>query len=131
MIRPGRQPSLDQPPTPVATWLIEACAARDLSWAEASRRAGLYQGAISAIVRGMQPGLAVCKGLAGFFGAPLEDVLQLAGHLTPTHPAPCSPELSGLVRDMERLPRPVQQAVIKAWRAVLEGIQAERQLARG
>ncbi len=126
MIRRGRQPALSQPPAPLAAWLIEACAARNLSWAEASRRVGLSQGAISAIVCGTQPGLAICKGLAGFFGAPLEDVLQLAGHLTPTQPAPCSPELSGLVRDIERLPRPVQQAVLRAWRAVLEGIQAER-----
>jgi len=74
---------MSESPTPLATWLIQACATRDLSWAEASRRAGLSQGTISAIVRGTQPGLEICKGLAGFFGEPLEDVLRLAGHMSP------------------------------------------------
>ena len=111
---------MSQPQTPLAAWLIRACAARNLSWAEGSRRAGLSQGAISAIVRGTQPGLEICKGLAAYFGVPLEDVLQMAGHLTPTRPLPCSPELSALERDVERLPLPLQPEVLKAWRAVLD-----------
>lgn len=122
---------LSQPPAPLAAWLIEACAARDLSWAEASRRAGLSQGAISAIVRGAQPGLASCKGLAAGFGVPLEDVLEMAGHLTPASPAAHAPELNALAQTVTRLPPPVQQAVLRAWRAVLEGIQAERQPPNG
>jgi len=117
---------MSQPQTPLADWLIQACMSRNLSWAEGSRRSGLSQGTISAIVRGAQPGLEICKGLAAYFGAPLEDVLHMAGHLTPTRPAPCSPELRALVRDVERLPSPLQPAVFKAWRAVLECVQAER-----
>ena len=90
--------------TPLVTWLIQACETRGLSWAEASRRAGLSQGTISAIVRGTQPGLEICKGLAGFFGVPLEDVLRLAGHMTPA-PAPTwPPELVALVQEVEDLP---------------------------
>ena len=74
---------MTQSQTPLVAWLIQACETRDLSWAAASRRAGLSQGTISAIVRGTQPGLEICKGLAGFFGVPLEDVLRMAGHMTP------------------------------------------------
>ncbi len=118
---------MSQPKTPLADWLCQACEARGLSWAEASRRAGLSQGAISAVVRGTQPGLEICKGFAAFFNVPLEDVLGMAGHLTPARPEPYAPEMVALVREVERLPRPLQRAVIKAWRAVLEGIQAERE----
>ncbi len=120
---------MSQSQTPLAEWLIQTCEARGLSWAEASRRAGLSQGTISAIVRGMKPGLETCKGLAGFLGAPLEDVLRLAGHMTPIPSPAWPPELVGLVREVESLPPPLRRAVIKAWRAVLEGIQAERDLA--
>lgn len=117
---------MSQSLTTLADWLTQACETRSLSWAEASRRAGLHQGAISAIVRGTQPGLEICKGLATFFGLPLEDVLRMAGHMTPA-PAPAwPPELVALVGEVESLPAPLRRAVIKAWRAVLEGIQAER-----
>lgn len=112
--------------TPLVAWLIQACETRGLSWAEASRRAGLSQGTISAIVRGTQPGLEICKGLAAFFGVPLEDVLRLAGHMWPAAAPTWPPELVALVREVEDLPTPLRRAVIKAWRAVLEGIQAER-----
>ena len=81
---------MSQSQTPLVAWLTQACEARGLSWAEASRRAGLSQGTISAIVRGTQPGLEICKGLAGFFGVPLEDVLRMAGRMTPV-PAPPGP----------------------------------------
>ncbi len=112
--------------TPLADWLVEACETRGLSWAEASRRAGLYQGAISATVRGTQPGLEICKGLAAFFGVPLEDVLRMAGHLDPVEEPAWPPELVALVREVERLPPPLQRAAIKAWRAVLDGIAVDR-----
>lgn len=115
--------------TPLVAWLIQACETRGLSWAEASRRAGLSQGTISAIVRGTQPGLEICKGLAAFFGVPLEDVLRMAGHMTPAASPAWPPEVVALVREVEGLPPPLRRAVIKAWRAVLEGIQAERDLA--
>jgi len=112
--------------TPLVTWLIQACETRGLSWAEASRRAGLSQGTISATVRGKQPGLEICKGLAAFFGVPLEDVLRMAGHMTPASSPAWPPELAALVREVEDLPPPLQRAVIRAWRAVLEGIAASR-----
>ncbi len=107
-------------------WLVQACETRDLSWAEASRRAGLTQGAISAIVRGMQPGLETCKALAAYFGVPAEDVLRMAGHLAPAAKEAWPPELVALVQEVERLPPPLQRAAIKAWRAVLEGIASAR-----
>lgn len=117
---------MSQSHTPLADWLIEACETRGLSWAEASRRAGLYQGAISAIVRGTQPGLEICKGLAAFFGVPLEDVLRMAGHLNPADAPTWPPELVALVHEVERLPPPLQRAAIRAWRAVLDGIALDR-----
>ena len=117
---------MSQSHTPLADWLIEACETRGLSWAEASRRAGLYQGAISAIVRGTQPGLEICKGLAAFFGVPLEDVLRMAGHLNSADAPTWPPELVALVREVERLPPPLQRAAIRAWRAVLDGIALDR-----
>jgi len=117
---------MSQSHTPLAQWLIDACRERDLSWAEASRRSGLSQGTISAIVRGTQPGLEICKGLAGFFGVPLEDVLRMAGHLDPVEEPAWAPELVALVREAEHLPLPLQPVVFKAWRAVLECARAER-----
>jgi len=62
------------------TWLWNEVKARDLTLAEASRRAGLNQGAISAIMNGTIPGLRQCKALARYFGIPLETVLEMAGH---------------------------------------------------
>lgn len=117
---------MPKPQTPLADWLIEACDVRGLSWAEASRGTGLYQGAISATVRGTQPGLEICKGLAAFFGVPLEDVLRMAGHLDPVEEPAWPPELVALVREAEHLPPPMQRTVFKAWRAVLECAEAER-----
>ena len=120
---------MTQPTPPLAEWLTAACQKRELSWAEASRRAGLHQGAISAYVRGKQPGLDACKALSSFFQVPLEYVLQLAGHADIARSlSELPPELRTLVHDIEQLPEPLQRAVIKAWRAVLEGIQAGRDL---
>jgi transcriptional regulator with XRE-family HTH domain len=118
---------MSQAKSPLAAWLIQACQERGLSWAEASRRAGLSQGAISAIVRGTQPGLEICKALANYFGVPAEEMLRLAGHLPPARGSAWPPELAALVREVESLPPPLQRATLRAWRAVLEGIQASRQ----
>lgn len=49
-------------------------------------RAGIYPGAISAIMNGQRPGLEVCKGLARSFGVSAEYLLRLAGHLPPEAP---------------------------------------------
>ena len=57
---------------------------------------------------------------------PPEDVLRLAGYLTPARAATWPPELVALVQEVEGLPAPLQRAAIKAWRAVFEGIRAER-----
>jgi hypothetical protein len=51
----------------------------------------------------------------------------MAGHLTPARPAMCSPEMIALIQQVEGLSLPLQRAVIKAWGAVLESIQAERE----
>ncbi|RMG90151.1 MAG: XRE family transcriptional regulator [Chloroflexi bacterium] len=71
------------PHQPLIDWLLKELEERNLSMSEASRNAGLYQGAISAIVSGTQPGLTACKRLAAYFGVPTEYVLRLAGHLPP------------------------------------------------
>ena len=64
-------------------WLNVECEKRNLSWREASLRAGVYAGAISAIMNGQRPGLEVSKALAEYFGASTEHVLRMAGHLPP------------------------------------------------
>lgn len=113
-----------QEKTPLTEWLIAACAARDLSWAEASRQAGLFPGAISSIVRGRKPGLDMCKALAVFFKVPLDHVLRLAGHTEIAATlADLPPEILVLVHEIEQLPKPAQQAVVKAWAAILEGVR--------
>ena len=60
-------------------WLNTECEQRNLSWREASIKAGLYAGSISAIMNGQRPGLETCKALAQAFGVPTEKVLQMAG----------------------------------------------------
>jgi len=114
-----------QEKTPLAEWLIAACAERDLSWAEASRQAGLFPGAVSSIVRGRKPGLDMCKALATFFRVPLDHVLRLAGHTEVASTlASLPPEILVLVHEIEQLPPPAQKAAVKAWAAVLEGIRS-------
>lgn len=114
--------------TPLTEWLLEACMKRNLSWREASIKAGVDKGTISAIMRGAQPGLEVCKGLAGLFNVPPEDVLRLAGHLSPNPTAPV-PELVMLMREVGELPHPVQQEVARAGQAVLAAIRASSEAA--
>ena len=90
--------------TPVAQWLVEQCREREVSWREASIGAGVDKGTISAIVRGQQPGLEVCKALAAYFRVPPEHVLRLAGHLAHEGEA-LPPEVDTLVRELDRLLR--------------------------
>jgi len=108
--------------TPVAEWLIAQCQAHQLSWREASLRAGVDKGTISAIVRGHQPGLDVCKALAAFFRVPPEHLLRLAGHLEPVA-EDLPPEVSLLLRELEQLPEPMQRIAVEAWRSILEGLK--------
>lgn len=107
--------------TELGQWLTEACRERDLSWAEASRRADLFPGAISSFVRGTQPGLATCKKLADFFGVPVEFVLQIAGHST-RPPDALAPEIEEIVREITALPPHQRRALIALWRSLLNVI---------
>ena len=74
-------------------WLNVECEKRNLSWREASLRAGVYAGAISAIMNGQRPGLEVSKALAQYFGASTEHVLRMAGHLPSLPENGVDPEL--------------------------------------
>jgi transcriptional regulator with XRE-family HTH domain len=114
--------------TPVGQWLIEECAARDLSWAEASRRANLDKSMISMIVRGQRPSTETCRALAAFFGVSAEHVLRLAGHLGPADPLPIfSPVVRDLAREVEQLPPQAQAYVLDIWRAALRAIKSVTQ----
>jgi len=116
--------------TPVAQWLVEECRARNLSWREASLRAGVDKGTISAIVRGTQPGLEVCKALATFFQQSPEHALRLAGHLNMI-PTNLPPEALVLLHELGELPEPQQTAALKMWRAILEMTKASRYAEQG
>jgi len=114
--------------TPVGQWLIEECAARDLSWAEASRRANLDKSMISMIVRGQRPSTETCRALAAFFGVSAEHVLRLAGHLGSADPLPVfSPVVRDLAREVEQLPPQAQAYVLDIWRAALRAIKSVTQ----
>lgn len=116
--------------TPIARWLVEECLAQDLSWREASQRAGVDKGTISAIVRGVQPGLEVCKALAIFFRKPPEYALRLAGHLNMI-PNTLPSEAMALLHELEQLSPAQQMAALKMWRAVLDMTKAERAAEQG
>jgi hypothetical protein len=77
-------------------WLEEKCNEQNLSWREASIKADLNPGAISAIMGGQVAGLESCKALAKLFRVSPVFVLRLAGHLE--DPAN-SPNLSELLLD--------------------------------
>jgi len=114
--------------TAVGQWLIEECAARGLSWAEASRRADVDKSMISMIVRGQRPSTETCRALAGFFGVPVEHVLRLAGHLSPAEPGPIfSPAVRDLAREVEQLPPQAQAYVLDVWRAALRAVKSAAQ----
>ena len=68
-------------PQKLLDWLDVELTERNLSDAEASRRAGLSHAAIYEIRSGIRPGIKKCKALAGLFGVPAEYVLRLAGHI--------------------------------------------------
>jgi len=65
----------------LAQWLIEECEKRNLSWAEASRNAGVSPNTISQIVNGVKPGQKRLSALAEYFGASPERVFRMAGLL--------------------------------------------------
>lgn len=63
-------------------WLEEQCEANNWSWREASIKAGLNPGSLSAIITGGQrPGLETCKALAKLFRVSTVLMLQMAGHI--------------------------------------------------
>jgi transcriptional regulator with XRE-family HTH domain len=112
-------------------WIIEECAARGLSWAEASRRAGVDKRTISLIIRGQRPGLDTCRALAAVFDVPTEQVLRLAGHLEGSPiPLPLSPAVRSLALEVEQLPPQAQARVLDVWRAALQAIRPVAQDAR-
>ena len=92
-------------------WLNEQCEKRGLTWREASIRAGVHAGAVSAIMNGQRPGLEVCKGLAQSFGTSPEHVLRLAGHLPPlpTSDNGLPPELLSMAREIQDIWRRVHE----------------------
>ena len=69
---------------------------------------GVDKGTISAIVRGTQPGLEVCKALATFFQQSPEHALRLAGHLNMI-PTNLPPEALVLLHELGELPEPQQR----------------------
>ena len=72
-------------------WLLRQLETKNVSMGEASRGAGINQGAVSSIINGERPGLRQCKGLAVYFDVPVEQVLRMAGHL------PAEPEHDELI----------------------------------
>jgi transcriptional regulator with XRE-family HTH domain len=106
-------------------WIIDECAARGLSWAEASRRAGVDKSTVSLIIRGQRPGLETCRALAGLFEVPTEQVLRLAGHLESNPDQPLlSPAIRALALEVEKLPPQAQERVLDVWRAALQAIRS-------
>ena len=92
-------------------WLNDECTRRNLTWRDASVRAGVYPGAISAIMNGQRPGLEVCKALARSLGTSPEHVLRMAGHLPPL-PATDNgtpPELIAAAREIQAIWRRVHR----------------------
>ena len=65
------------------TWLIEQCDSRNLSWSEASRRAGVAPNTISEIINGTRPGVKRLTALAEYFGVSPEFLMRMSGHLPP------------------------------------------------
>ena len=64
----------------LAEFLISECRDRDMSWRQASLKAGLDHSAISRFIRGTQPSPLSCAKLADYFGYSLDHMLVLAGH---------------------------------------------------
>ena len=66
-------------------WLIDQCERHNLSWSEASRRAGVAPNSISEIVNGTRPGVKRLTALAEFFGVSPEYLMRMSGHLPPVN----------------------------------------------
>ena len=82
-------------------WINRECEKRYWSWRQASIRAGITPGAISAIMNGERPGLEVCKALAHTFDVSPEYVLRMAGHLPPLQDADSDdPEIRRTVEEI-------------------------------
>ena len=115
--------------SPLAEWIVAECAARGLTWAEASRRAGVDKSSISLIVRGQRPGIATCRALARVFDVPVEQVLRLAGHLEgSSQERTLPPVLRILVQELEQLPDEMQEPLLDAWRAMLDATRIAAKL---
>ena len=67
----------------LAAWLVAECERRNLSWAEASRRANVSPNTISDAVAGTSIGPKRLLALAEFFETPPESVFRMAGILPP------------------------------------------------
>jgi len=65
----------------LSKWLMAQCEDQNLSWSEASRRAGLSPNSISEIVSGVKPGVKRLTALAEYFKVPREYLFQMAGLL--------------------------------------------------
>lgn len=93
----------------LAEWLIAKCRERDLSWSEASRRAGVSPNTISQIVSGVSPGRVRLTALADFFGMPVVELFRMAGHIPPqVRPDDIPPEIRAKV-----------DAITRIWRELL------------
>ena len=62
-------------------FLIEQCKKYNLSWRQASLKAGLDHGAVSRYINGVRPTRKSAIALAGVFGVPSIELLVLAGHV--------------------------------------------------
>lgn len=108
-------------------WLAQVCERDNLSWREASLKAGVNAGAISSIMTGARPGLRVCKALANLFEVPEPYVLYLAGHMeAPEEPPPLSPPLAFRLdrtrASIAELPVDAQDLVIAAIESIVEAV---------
>lgn len=123
--RPRGRNTRQQPTTPIGEWLREECQLRGISWAEASRRAGVDKSTVSLIMRGQRPGLATCRALAQAFQAPTEHVLRLAGHLEATNTEVIlSPAVREIAVALQVLAPAVRAPLIAAWRQTLDAVAA-------
>ena len=117
--------TIQQPTTPIGEWLKEECQARGLSWAEASRRAGVDKSTVSLIMRGQRPGLRTCQALAQVFQTPTEHVLRLAGHLAATNTeVVLSVPVRELAVALQALAPAVREPLMVAWRQTLNAVAA-------
>lgn len=86
-------------------WLRTQCEQNNLTWRDASMKAGLNPGAISAILKGQQPGLKTCKALANLFSVSVVLILQMAGHIDimPNSPLTYDPLVQRLLANFQTL----------------------------